>query len=61
MSSTLERATLIAPDISCSHCVATINKAVGGIVGVRKVETSEQTKQIKVEFEPASPRLTGAD
>jgi copper chaperone len=57
MSSTLERATLTAPDISCSHCVATINKALGGIVGVSKVETSEQTKQVKIEFDPARVSL----
>ncbi len=37
MSSTIERATLTAPDISCSHCVATINKALGALDGVRRV------------------------
>ena len=52
MSSTIERATLTAPDISCGHCVATIDKALGGLDGVRHVETSETTKQIKVEFDP---------
>ena len=57
MSSTMERATLTAPDISCSHCVATINKALGGLDGVRHVETSEATKQIKVEFDPTRVSL----
>jgi len=58
MSSTSARATLTAPDISCSHCVATINKAVGGLDGVRRVETSEATKQIDIEYDPSRVSLT---
>lgn len=57
MSSTSEKATLTAPDISCEHCVATINKAVGGMNGVSKVATDERTKQIAVEFDPARVSL----
>ena len=57
MSSTIERATLTAPDISCGHCVATINKAVGAIDGVRTVSADEQTKQVRVEFEPGKVSL----
>ncbi len=57
MSSTIERATLTAPDISCAHCVATINKAVGGLDGVSKVATDEQTRQIAIEFDPARVSL----
>ena len=57
MSSTIERATLTAPDISCGHCVATINKAVGAIDGVRAVSADEQTKQVRVEFEPGKVSL----
>ena len=52
MSSTIEQATLTAPDISCGHCVTTINQAVGALDGVRRVETSEQTKQVQVEYDP---------
>ena len=55
MSSTIERTTLTAPDISCSHCVATINKAVGGLDGVRTVSADEQTKQVRIEFERVCP------
>ena len=58
MSSTIERATLTAPDISCGHCVATINKAVGALDGVRTVTTSEQTKQVLIEFDPRKVSLT---
>lgn len=57
MSSTIERATLAAPDISCSHCVATINKAVGAIDGVRTVSADEQTKRVQVEFDPGKVSL----
>lgn len=57
MSGTVEKVTLTAPDISCSHCVATINKALGGLDGVRHVETSEATKQITVSYDPGKVTL----
>lgn len=57
MSSTIEQATLTAPDISCGHCVATVTKAVGGLAGVSKVAADEQTKQIRVEYDPARVSL----
>ncbi len=57
MSSTIERATLTAPDISCAHCVASITKAVGGLSGVSKVAADEQTKQVRVEYDPARVSL----
>lgn len=57
MSSTIERATLTAPDISCDHCVATVTKAVGALDGVRTVNASEQTKQVQVEFDPGKVSL----
>ena len=52
MSSTIERVTLTAPDISCSHCVNAIQGAVGALDGVSHVEANEATKQVKVEFDP---------
>jgi copper chaperone len=57
MSSTIERATLTAPDISCAHCVATVTKAVGGLQGVSKVAADEQTKRVQVEYDPARVSL----
>lgn len=57
MSNTLEQATLTAPDISCAHCVETINKAVGGLQGVSRVEPNETTKQVLVEFDPSQVSL----
>ena len=58
MSGTIEQATLTAPDISCGHCVTTINQAVGALDGVRRVETSEQTKQVQVEYDPRRVSLS---
>ena len=58
MSSTIERATLTAPDISCSHCVSAIQGAVGALDGVSHVEANESTKQVKVEFDPRRVSLT---
>lgn len=52
MSGTIEKATLTAPDISCGHCVATINRVLGELDGVSHVETSEATKRVEVEFDP---------
>lgn len=52
MSSTIERATLTAPDISCGHCVNAIQGAVGALPGVSTVKADEQTKQVQVEFDP---------
>lgn len=45
MRNPTEQVTLTAPDISCAHCVAMINKAVGRIEGVSRVEANETTKQ----------------
>ena len=52
MSNTAEQTVLTAPDISCGHCVATINRAVGGRDGVSRVEADEATKQVRVEYDP---------
>lgn len=52
-----EQIRLTAPDISCGHCVATINKAVGGLDGVGRVEANEATKQVVVEYDPGRVTL----
>lgn len=45
--------TLSAPDISCAHCVATVQETVGELAGVEFVTASEDTKLIDVTFDPA--------
>ncbi|CAA9560554.1 MAG: hypothetical protein AVDCRST_MAG49-2516 [uncultured Thermomicrobiales bacterium] len=52
MTTTTEQATLTAPDISCGHCVATVQTALGTLDGVRRAEADATTKQVLVEFDP---------
>ncbi len=52
MSSTLQDITLVAPDISCAHCVATIKRSVGDLSGVESVDVDPETKRILVRFDP---------
>ncbi len=57
MSDTIERATLTAPDISCGHCVATIERALRALEGVKAVSASETTKQVTVDYDPSRVSL----
>lgn len=51
-SPTTEHITLTAPDISCGHCVSTVQQAVGEIAGVEAVTASVDTKAVDVRFDP---------
>ncbi len=53
----MTRVTLEAPDISCDHCIASIQKAVRNLPGVRFLEGNPQTKQVTVEYDPGSVQL----
>jgi copper chaperone len=44
--------TYSIPNISCGHCVHTIQMELGQIAGVSRVEASQLTKEVTVEFEP---------
>lgn len=57
MSATLQDVTLISPDISCGHCVATIQSAVGALEGVQHVAANAATKEVSVNFDPARVSL----
>ena len=48
----MESKTFIVPNISCSHCVHTIQSEVGELQGVKVVKADEQTKQVSVQWEP---------
>lgn len=52
MSSTIEQVTLTAPDISCEHCVATVQETVSALEGVSQVQASEETQRIDIAFDP---------
>lgn len=57
MGSTSEQATLTAPDISCGHCVATVERAVAAIPGVERVAADAATKRVTVAFDPTRVSL----
>jgi copper chaperone len=49
----VERAVLEAPDISCDHCIKSIEKAVNKVPGARFVEGDPSTKRVTVEYDPS--------
>jgi copper chaperone len=57
VSSTLQEITLVAPDISCAHCVSTIKRSLGDLGGVEHVEVDPETKRIEIRFDPARVNL----
>jgi len=46
----METITFSIPNISCGHCVMTIQKELSEIEGVSKVEGDPTTKKITVEW-----------
>ena len=53
MSTTLEQITVTAPDISCNHCVATVQEVVSDLAGVSAVNANADTKRVEVTFDPS--------
>jgi copper ion binding protein len=53
MSTTVEQITLTSPDISCGHCVATVQEVVGSLAGVKTVAADATTKHVDVTFDPS--------
>ena len=58
MDSVIDQVTVTSPDISCGHCVATVQQAVGALEGVRRVEASADTKQVAIEFDSSRVTVT---
>jgi len=56
-SDTLDRVTLIVPDVSCGHCVETVTREVGTLDGVAQVDVDLPTKHVTVTFDPARVSL----
>jgi len=52
-SATTEHVTLLAPDISCAHCVATVQGALGEQDGVATAIANAETKLVDVDYDPA--------
>jgi mercuric transport protein len=47
----MQTITLNAPDISCGHCVATVEKALGDVDGVVAVKADAETKDVNVTWD----------
>lgn len=55
--STHESITLTAPDISCGHCVMSVQNRLGDLEGVERVSASAETKHIDLTFDPSKITL----
>jgi copper chaperone len=48
-----QEALLSVPDISCEHCVKTINGALGALSGIESVSTDIPSKTVQLRYDPA--------
>jgi copper chaperone CopZ len=53
--------TLEAPDISCDHCIASIEKALARLTGVQFLSGDPAAKQVIVEYDPALVELVAIE
>jgi copper chaperone CopZ len=53
--------TLVAPDISCGHCVQTVENVAGAQPGVVSVKADSDTKLVTIEIEPATASLSAIE
>lgn len=44
--------TVNVPNISCGHCVMTIQREVGEVDGVNEVKADQATKQVTISWDP---------
>ena len=54
----METITLNAPDISCGHCVATVEQAVGKVGGVQTVSADSGSKDVNVTYDASQTDLS---
>ena len=47
----MQTKTVEVPNISCGHCVHTIQMEVGDLEGVKSVVASQETKSVTVEWD----------
>jgi len=45
--------TVNVPNISCGHCVMTIEREVGELAGVASVKAEQATRNVTVSWDPA--------
>lgn len=49
--------TIEAPDISCDHCIGSIEKAVTTLAGVRFIAGDPSKKAVTLDYDPAQSTL----
>ncbi len=47
----MESKTFVVPNISCGHCVHTIQSEVAEVEGVKTVKADQQTKKVTVHWD----------
>ena len=57
----MTEATLEAPDISCDHCIMSIEKAVTKLPGVRFISGDPAGKRVTLEYDPAAADLAAIE
>ncbi len=53
----MEKATLEAPDISCDHCIHSIQQVVDKLPGVKFLSGDPSVKSVTVEYDAAQTAL----
>lgn len=57
----MKQITFMAPDISCDHCIASIQKALAKLNGVRFLKGDSAAKQVTVEYDPSRVELAAIE
>jgi copper chaperone len=53
--------TVTVPNISCGHCVMTIEREVGELAGVASVKAEQDSKQVTVSWDPDATDWTAIE
>ena len=57
----MDKLTLEAPDISCDHCIQSIQKALEKLPGVRFVSGDPDAKRVEIEYDPTQTPVTSIE
>lgn len=53
MSANVEQIVVTTPDMSCEHCVASIESNVRELAGVQSVKADLSTQKVTIAFDPS--------
>jgi copper chaperone len=53
----VQERVLSVPDVSCEHCVKSINGALGTLAGVESVSTDIPSKTVRLQYDPSHVSL----